>query len=403
MTGLRARIVERIHRQGPIPFDAFVEAALYDPTDGFFARGRGAGRGGRDFVTSPEVGSLFGALVARALDDAWEGMGAPDPYFVVDAGAGNGRLARDVLRAEPQCARALRLVLVERSRALRDEQRERLEIEPVEDALGPALPGVPGETPVPVARTGPIVTALDELPAIRLDGVVVANELLDNLPFRLVERATRGWKEVRVGVDGSGRLVEVLVPAPSDLAADAGEHTADLAIQPGTRLPVSTGVADWLGQCAGMLRNGFLVVVDYADDLASIASRGQPEWLRTYRGQQRGTGALDAPGEQDITYDVPAEQLRAAAARVGLRLVSETSQTDWLRALGIDDLVAEARTVWRERAHIGDLDAVAARSRVSEADALTDPHGLGEHRVFVFAKGRRLRSSSAARGIERGG
>jgi SAM-dependent MidA family methyltransferase len=403
MTGLRARIVERIHRQGPIPFDAFVEAALYDPTDGFFARGRGAGRGGRDFVTSPEVGSLFGALVARALDDAWEGMGAPDPYFVVDAGAGNGRLARDVLRAEPQCARALRLVLVERSRALRDEQRERLEIEPVEDALGPALPGVPGETPVPVARTGPIVTALDELPAIRLDGVVVANELLDNLPFRLVERATRGWKEVRVGVDGSGRLVEVLVPAPSDLAADAGEHTADLAVQPGTRLPVSTGVADWLAQCAGMLRNGFLVVVDYADDLASIASRGQFEWLRTYRGQQRGTGALDAPGEQDITYDVPAEQLRAAAARVGLRLVSETSQTDWLRALGIDDLVAEARTVWRERAHIGDLDAVAARSRVSEADALTDPHGLGEHRVFVFAKGRRFRSSSAARGIERGG
>src|ERR1700737_3331149 len=116
---LSERLAERIHRQGPIPFDAFVEAALYDPTDGFFARGRGAGRAGRDFVTSPEVGSLFGALVARALDDAWDAMGALDPFLVVDAGAGNGRLARDVLRAEPRCARALRLVLVERSRALR--------------------------------------------------------------------------------------------------------------------------------------------------------------------------------------------------------------------------------------------------------------------------------------------
>jgi SAM-dependent MidA family methyltransferase len=403
MTGLRERLAERIHRQGPIPFDAFVEAALYDPTDGFFARGRGAGRAGRDFVTSPEVGSLFGALVARALDDAWDAMGAPDPFLVVDAGAGNGRLARDVLRAEPRCARALRLVLVERSRALRDDQRTRLDIEPVEDALGPALSTFPGETPVPVERTGPIVTALDELPAIRLDGVVIANELLDNLPLRLLERATRGWQEVRVGVDSSGRLVEVLVPAPSELAADADERTADLAIPVGTRLPVATGVADWLAECAGMLRTGFLVVVDYADDLASIASRGQSQWLRTYRGQQRGAGALDAPGEQDITYDVPAEQLRAAAARVGLRLASETSQTDWLRALGIDDLVDEARTVWRDRAHIGDLEAVAARSRVGEADALTDPHGLGAHRVFVFAKGQGFRSASAARGIERGG
>src|SRR4030088_2544289 len=126
MTPLGARLVERIPRQGPIPFDAFVDAALSDPVDGFFARGRGAGRAGRDFVTSPEVGSLFGALVARALDDAWESLGSPDPYLVVDAGAGSGRAPRDVLRAAPRCARALRLVLVERSRTLRDEQRERL-------------------------------------------------------------------------------------------------------------------------------------------------------------------------------------------------------------------------------------------------------------------------------------
>lgn len=400
---LRDRLVERIHRQGPIPFDAFVDAALYDPADGFFARGRGSGRAGRDFVTSPEVGPLYGALVARAIDDAWDALDAPDPYLVVEAGAGNGRLAREILRAQPRCARALRLVLVERSRALRDEQRDRLPVEPVEDALGPALPGVGGDAPVPVPRIGPIVTALDELPAIVTDGVVVANELLDNLPLRLVERTPDGWDEIRVGVDRADALVEVAVPAPRELAVEADELAGELRFEPGTRIPLPTGAAQWLADSSRLLRRGFLVVVDYADELASIASRGPSDWLRTYRSHARGIDPLDVPGEQDITYDVPVEYLRLAAKRVGLRLVSETTQAEWLGRLGIHELVADARREWSERAHVGDLHAVAARSRVGEAEALTDPAGLGAHRVFVFAKGLRLGASLPAPGSEHGG
>ena len=83
-TDLAERIAERIRREGPIPFDRFVDAALYDEDGGFYARGGGAGRAGRDFVTSPEVGVLFGALVARYLDRAWTELSRPDPFVVVD-------------------------------------------------------------------------------------------------------------------------------------------------------------------------------------------------------------------------------------------------------------------------------------------------------------------------------
>src|SRR5262245_33110160 len=114
-----------------------MDAALYDEPDGFFARGGGAGRAGADFVTSPEVGTLFGALVARALDRTWHALGTPDPFVVVEAGAGRGRLAADVLRAAPECAAALRYVLVERSAELRARQRELLTVEPADEALGP--------------------------------------------------------------------------------------------------------------------------------------------------------------------------------------------------------------------------------------------------------------------------
>src|SRR5215218_6545670 len=119
---LAERIAERIRREGPIPFDRFVDAALYDEEGGFFARGGGAGRAGRDFVTSPEVGVLFGTLMARFLDRVWSELARPDPFVVVEAGAGRGRLAADVLRARPDCTPALRYVLVERSAALRAAQ-----------------------------------------------------------------------------------------------------------------------------------------------------------------------------------------------------------------------------------------------------------------------------------------
>jgi SAM-dependent MidA family methyltransferase len=396
MAGLAERIAECIRREGPIPFDRFMDAALYDEQAGFFARGGGAGRAGRDFVTSPEVGALFGALVARSLDRAWTELGRPDPFVVVDAGAGRGRLAADVLRARPECARALRYVLVERSAALRAAQRDLLAIEPADRALGPAVrvegEALTDEAPRPVTGVGPLATALPELPALEIpDGVVLANELLDNLPFRIVERAGDRWTEIRVGLDGTG-FVEVRVPAAPDVAAAADDVAAGATIPEGARLPVPTATADWLASGGHVLRRGFLVVIDFADKAASLAARGQDQWLRTYRGHQRGGLPLADSGAQDITYDVPIEHLVTHARRTGFRLLEQRTQAQWLGALGIDDLASNARGVWRDRVAIGDLDAVAARSRVSEAAALTDPSGLGAHNVFVFGKGAERRA-----------
>src|SRR5690348_8235326 len=89
---LRDELAARIREHGPLRFGEFVEAALYDPTFGFFTRGSGAGRR-RDFLTSPEVGPLFGAVLARALDTWWDELGCPDPFVFVDCGAGEGTLA----------------------------------------------------------------------------------------------------------------------------------------------------------------------------------------------------------------------------------------------------------------------------------------------------------------------
>ncbi len=362
-----AEIDAEIARFGSIGFDRYVELALYGE-HGFFTAGRGAGRAGRDFVTSPEIGPLFGRCVAVALDDEWRALGSPDPFVVVEAGAGNGRLCREVLRAEPACAPALRYVLVETSAMLRAEQHERLTIEPPAVALGGFAATIDDEPPEPVERLGPIVTALDALPAIAIDGVVLANELLDNLPFGLAEYDGTAWHELRVG---SGRAW-IRVPLAR---ADASAVGIFGSVPPGTRVSLPRALGPWLAAAAALVRRGALLLVDYMIDAAAMSSRGDG-WLRTYRDHQRGGDPLTDPGSHDITADVVVEQLIGTAASLGLD-TALVGQAEWLRKLGIDQLVDDGARRWSEGAGVGDLRALEGRSRATQAAALTDPDGLG--------------------------
>ena len=385
-----AHLTQLIRRDGPVPFDTFVETALYGP-GGFFASGRGAGRGvgtevAADFITSPEVGPVFGALVAEALDRWWDGLDRPDPYLVVEAGAGRGRLARDVVRAAPRSLAALRYVLVERSDVLRDAQRALLHLEPPDEAFGPYVASEGADAPMPVAESGPVLTSLDELPGVEFEGVVIANELLDNLPFGIACRTDTGWGEVRVGLNDAGEFVEVIVPArPSDVEALA-RLTAGLDVAIGSRLPLPRGIDDWMRRVATTVRRGYVLLIDTMDTVAGVLARGPDGWLRTYRGHDSGGPALSDPGSRDLVADVVVEQLRHAAADAGFRVVAEITQAEWLEDLGLAAMVDAGRRLWDERAAVGDLAALEARSRSTQAAALVDAAGLGGHTVVVLGK-----------------
>jgi SAM-dependent MidA family methyltransferase len=375
-----------IRRHGPLPVDRVLERALYGAEGGFYeAGGRAGGRHG-DFLTSPEVGGLFGAVVARALDAWWRTMGAPDPFVVVEAGAGSGTLCRTVLAAAPECAAALRYVLVERSAAQRRLHAEHLRLEDPALAFAPVDPDT--EAPVAGSPTGPICVSLPELPRVAGPAVVLANELLDNLPFGLAERREGAWCEVRVdvaaaagagaGSGGGGRLIERAVLLDPERAA-ALDRLAPEAPD-GARVALQAAARAWLRDALAVAgHGGRVVVVDYATTTAAMATRPQEEWLRTYRGHARGGGLLDDLGAQDVTCEVAVDQLALVRAPT-----SDTGQAAWLRAHGLDALVDEARRTWAERAHLGDLPALAARSRVTEADALTDLSGLGSFRVLEW-------------------
>jgi SAM-dependent MidA family methyltransferase len=341
---LAALLAERVRLDGPLSYASFVESALYDPAHGFYETGGAAGRRG-DFITSPEVGPLFGAVLAGALDTWWFDLGCPDPYTVVECGAGPGTLARAVLAARRglACRAALRYLTVERSAAQR--LRHPAEVD---------------------ARA-----TFDVAP---FTGVVLANELLDNLPFDLVEWREGAWHDVRVAAGPGDSLIEVLGVALAD-------PTLPRTASDGARLPRQHVAAAFLADALDRLVHGRVVLVDYMSDTAGFLSREWGSWVRTYRGHERGVHPLVEPGRQDITCEVAVDELSAVAVPFAVQ-----TQAAFLEAHGVQELVAEGRAAWQAGAGVGDLAALRGRSRVREAEALCAPDGLGGFTVMQWVR-----------------
>jgi len=316
--------------EGAIPFSEYMRLALYGE-GGFYTTGGRAGRRGGDFITSPEVGPLFGTVIARALDAWWKELGSPSRFDVVECGAGPGTLARSILAAQPECLGAMHYVAVEISASQR--------------ALHPQS-----------------VESRETMPESPITGVILANELLDNLPFRLFV-FDGSWMEAFVSQASGGQFIEVL--GKSDVVPSCLPQTAPL----GSRAPIQDAAASWVRESLARISIGRLLLFDYCSvSTSEIALTPWRQWLRTYRDQGRGNHYLTDPGSQDITAQVMLDQLPTG--------FSSSSQTDFLKQWGINDLVSEGNIYWESMKQAPDVAAMKMRSRKLEAQSLLDPNGI---------------------------
>lgn len=343
---LEKRIIAMIQADGPMPFERFMDLALYEP-EGFFGGSTLRSNEAGDFLTSPEVSSMFGETLATFLERERSRIG--EPFQLVEVASGSGSLLGPLLEVTRVDATA-----VEISPAARR-------------AITTSLPEVE-------------VSA--ELPG-SMRGVVVANELVDNLPMAIAQRTDGEWRERWVGLD-DGRLTLVDAP-PRPRVLDWLEKYAGPIDDRGW-VEVQLAAFDWLREVLGRLEAGSVLVIDYGDTAENLRPRRRDGTLRTYRAHHIGPHPLDEPGRTDITADVNFTALvdlaKDHAAEVELH-----RQDDFLADLGLRSRLSELRQAELEAARDGnEMERLRLRTLRTEAETLMHPRGLGDFRVLVCRK-----------------
>lgn len=345
MEELANRIGERIRTGGPIPFACFMEMALYYPGLGYYASGRRRTGATGDYYTSPQAHPVFGALLALQLERLWQLLGRPPLFHVVEAGAGDGRLARDITdysrHLEPGFCQALCYVMVD-------------------------IP-VAGEACEPPLRA----VASRGLPFRGLVGCILSNELLDAFPVHRLSVQGSALQEVYVDLE-DGAFVEAwgeLSPPVRELV-----EMAD-SLPEGWCLEVRPSAWDWMGQAARALESGFVMTIDYGYTEAPHRST-----LASYQ-RHALTNPYGEVGQQDLTAHVDLGAAMEAGRRVRLEPLALASQRRFLLDLGLG--------AFREAAARLRLPQGSHQANQMAMLDLVRPEGLGGLAVLIQYKGSR--------------
>ncbi|MDQ5858194.1 MAG: SAM-dependent methyltransferase [Acidobacteriota bacterium] len=340
---LAERLRERIRREGPISFADFMEAALYDPDGGYYARGARIGEGG-DFVTSPTLSPAFAAAIARRF--AADAARLEGPVHFVEVAAGDGRFLADfaaaLARSHPAISARTVLTAVERSAPGRA-----------------ALAELPVEVRIDAA----------ELEPGSVRGWIFANELYDALPVARVRGAAGGvgLEELQVGVSGD-RFAWIARPATPEWAAALAARGVVLeAGQVGEIRPAASALHRGLARA---LARGRIVLFDYGHRSPTLYHPlARPSGtLAVHEGGRRGGDPLERPGERDLTAHVDWDELIAAGESEGLATEGPIRQGRYLTESGIFDFVGNEAEKWRvyrlvDPAGMGDEISVLVQSR----------------------------------------
>ena len=347
-------LAARLRDSGPISFAEFYETALYHPRLGYYFTSDPA----RDFQSSPNVHSVFGAAIARRLAAFWRDLGSPQRFDVFEAGAATGRLAADVLRylrsAEPQLYQSLRYVM----------QDVTLTVESAADRLVDL--GIDPDK-VEVAASLPVTP--------QIEGCILSNELLDALPFHRIRRRDGELHELLVGFD-HGAFYDVESAPRPDIAA----HFDALGLLPaeGCDAEVNLVAPAWMTRAAGALRRGYVLTLDYGYEAPELYALWRKRGtLLTFYRHTSGDDPYVRVGHQDITASVDFTSVTRAGEAAGLRSLEFTTQSEFLAGLGIGEALAQTPAADQLEAY------TALRRAVTE---LTDVAGLGRIRVLTQIK-----------------
>jgi SAM-dependent MidA family methyltransferase len=279
-----------------------------------------------DFYTSSDVHSFLGQALAKQARQIDALLGHPTPFTVVEMGAGKGLLARDFLQAllvqrDSLCER-LRYVLVERSPAMRELQRQN---------LAPWL-----DQPGLVAW----VENLESLAPGSVTGLFFSNELVDAFPVHRIQ--VTGGQAQELFVDyHDGKFTEVLRPLATPQLATYLRRLK-LTLPEGYRTEINLLALEWMKQVAQTLDRGVVLTIDYGHTAQDLYGPDRPRGtFLCYFHQMASENPFERIGLQDMTAHVDFSSLATAGGDAGLSVTGFTNQMSFLMGLGIEDMIAQ--------------------------------------------------------------
>ena len=357
---VREELRHRIRQRGRITFAEFTEVALYGPAGGYYSSARPLIGPAGDFYTSPATHPAFGACLALQLRQMWQVLGRPTPFYVVEPGAGDGLLCRDILShiqaLDHAFAESVTYVLVDRA----------------------VWEGV--ERDAPLERSPQRIRAAG-LPFKDVVGCILANELLDSFRVHRVMMRDGRLQEVYVTTDATGSFVETQ-GEPSTPALERRFHELGIRLREGYRTEVNLGIGPWMVGAARALRRGFLLLIDYghpADVLyGPERSRGT---VRCYYRHTLNADPYQRVGCQDISVHVDFTTVMRQGEATGLETLGFITQREFLMNLGLEAFLRALR----QRAK-GAPPASQRRANVRGMQELIREDGLGAFRVLAMGK-----------------
>ena len=360
---IRAEIERSPERR--ITFAHFMELALYEPRLGYYRQTADRPTDAGDFLTAPETHSIFGWTIARRIERMWAELGRPDPFSLIEYGAGSGTLAVSILegmrrRGEDDLVAATRYEPIESNSHRLIDLRSRFEEAGFGDNLT-AL-GAPSEGSAPVT------------------GVFLANEFLDAMPVHKV--VVCGGELLELFVEWRDWFVEVAGPPSTAALArrliDDGIYPSGLA--EGQLGEICLGVEPWLDEVAVRLTRGYVLAIDYGYEAAELyGPRHLAGTLLGYRGHRVVDDPFTDPGLVDLTAHVDFTALQVLGERRGLRSAALTTQSEFLVASGLE---SELRALQESRAITAE-DYLRARSGIVR---MLDPRHMGRFRVLELRR-----------------
>lgn len=362
--GPRDLIVERIEAAGPVTFAEFMETALYCPGLGYYTSGGPVWGADGDYITSLDVSPAFALMMAKQAREAWELLGSPSEFTLVDAGAGRGLLTAGMLDAArkryPDFFRALRPVMV--------------------DAGASKLKSKPS-----FARDVELFSSIDDVEPFE-DGAIISNELLDALPFHRVLMGADGrLMEVYTGHEG-GEFVDV-TGEPSTPRLKEYFEKLGIALLPGQRAEVGLEAVEWItGAARKLAARGFVITMDYGLPARELYAPERPGTLLCHHRHTINDEPYERVGEQDITSHVDFTSIRDAGLEAGLLTVGFTTQLHFLLGLGVlEELIEVKADAGPDTAGSDTADALRHNQGIKR---LLMPGGMGDtFKALVQSKG----------------